>query len=585
MRRLLALGIILAVFLNCTYAFAEDEPVLTIPGEQVHFQVSADVPEDLAAGYIRQKLYSPRSGLLRAKKPAGANLTGAEQALYTRLMADIATVAAGQETSTVFRYPADEIYPKYRFTAEELEISALVTVDEVSGQAYISAEAAEKMTAVMENVNFDAVLSCLLTDAPYELYWFDRGQGMMVGYPGISCDWETVFLDGDLSIWMCVAGDYLAAGTEEEPFEVDPKYGDGVTCAAANARAIVEEHKNKTDYARLAAYRDVICDLVSYNDEAAEGTVPYGNPWQLIWVFDGDPATNVVCEGYAKAFKYLNDLSVSTSVSVICVTGQMEGGAHMWNVVNMENGKNYMADITNCDEEMIGYPDKLFLAGYSDGSVTDGYTYSADGETVEYIYQDNPYPAGDLEIWDKGYLESLALKPDTPVYSLSSDIGYTGYRYAIRMDEPYDAVHIQETGETLVPNGDGLFIVSGPIEDENLTFTIAAEREGFISPYGETLEMTVRPVPENSLQFPAALEEIGTEAFRGTGAGTAVFPENIQTIGEYAFADNPNLGLIELHGQQAGEGVFDNSPQVVFLVEEQDIERCFEDGIRFLVKE
>lgn len=30
---------------------------------------------------------------------------------------------------------------------------------------------------------------------------------------------------------------------------------------------------------------------------------------ELIWVFDGDSSTNVVCEGYAKAFQYLCDLS------------------------------------------------------------------------------------------------------------------------------------------------------------------------------------------------------------------------------------------------------------------------------------
>lgn len=586
MRRLLALGTILAVLLCCTYVLADGNPLPTIPGDQVTLQVSTIVPEDLAAGYIRQKLYPPRSGLLRTKKPAGANLTGVEQALYIRLMEDIAAVAAGGRTSTVFRYPAEEIYPKYRYTAEELEVSTLVTVDEVSGQASISAEAAEKMTDVMENVDFDSVLSCLLTDAPYELYWFDRGQGMMVGYPGISSDWETVFLDGNLSIWLCVAGDYAVAGTEIEPFEVDPKYGTGVDHAAANARAIVEEHKNKTDYARLAAYRDEICSLVSYNDEAAEGSVPYGNPWQLIWVFDGDETTNVVCEGYAKAFQYLNDISGSAGVSVICATGQMDGGNHMWNVVNMDNGKNYLADITNCDNGMIGYPYELFLAGYSEGSVADGYTLVVDDYyTVRYDYMDNPYPAGDLEIWDKSYAESLALKPDTPVYSLSSDIGYTGYRFAIRMDEAYDCIHILETGETLVPDGDGQYVLCGPIGDGNMTFTISAEREGFISPYGTTLAMTVKPAPDNGLVFPAALEEIGAEAFRGTGAETAVFPENIQTIGEYAFADNPDLSLVELNGQQAGEGAFDNSPQVVFLVEEEDVGQCFEDGIRFLVKE
>lgn len=591
MRRLLVLGIILAVLLCCAFAYAEDMTIMPIPGGQETIIVNSDVQGDPAAGYIRKMLY-PTRPTLRAKKAAGDGLTGPELALYTRLMADIRAVAAGTKTYTKFYYPAQEIYMPYQFTAEMLGLDSLLTVTEVSGgyEYSISEEAISRMDTIrQQGVNFDSVLSCLLADAPYELYWFDRIQGMVVEYPQIS--WEgnvenlTATLTGNLGIWMIVAQEYVPESAEE-PFYVDPKYGTGVTNAVTCARGIVQANEGKTDYERLAAYRDEICRLVEYNDDAAAGSMPYGNPWQLIWVFDGDPTTNVVCEGYAKAFQYLNELSTTATASVICVTGDIDGGGHMWNVVRMDNGKNYLADITNCDAGMVGYPDGLFLAGYTTGSVTEGYTLVVDDYwTVRYDYMDNPYPDGDLEIWDKSYAESLALKPDTPVYSLSSDTGYTGYRYAIRMDEAYDCIHILETGETLVPDGEGQYVLCGPIRDGDMTFTISAEREGFISPYGATLAMTVKPAPENGLVFPAALEEIGAEAFRGTGAERAVFPDIIQTIGEYAFADNPDLGLVELNGQQAGDGVFDNSPQVVYLVKEEDVGHCFEDGIRFLVKE
>jgi hypothetical protein len=87
----------------------------------------------------------------------------------------------------------------------------------------------------------------------------------------------------------------------------------------------------------------------------------------LVWVFDGDPETKVVCEGYAKAFKYMCELSAfQASVSVSLVTGTLGSSNHMWNLVPVDGGFSYLVDVTNCDEDMAGYPDYLFMAGYSE---------------------------------------------------------------------------------------------------------------------------------------------------------------------------------------------------------------------------
>ena len=71
----------------------------------------------------------------------------------------------------------------------------------------------------------------------------------------------------------------------------------------------MDKYQGRSDYEKLAAYCREICGLVSFDYAATANGVPYGDPWQLVNVFDGDPATNVVCEGYAKAFQYLCDLS------------------------------------------------------------------------------------------------------------------------------------------------------------------------------------------------------------------------------------------------------------------------------------
>ena len=100
-----------------------------------------------------------------------------------------------------------------------------------------------------------------------------------------------------------------------------------------------------------------------------------------------------MCEGYSKAFKYLCDLTSFNSSRIQCylVTGTMTGGTgageHMWDIVTMDDGKNYVVDVTNCDgdsdKKTIGYPDKLFLKGYKSGSVSTSYAFSC-GVTYKY---------------------------------------------------------------------------------------------------------------------------------------------------------------------------------------------------------
>ena len=111
----------------------------------------------------------------------------------------------------------------------------------------------------------------------------------------------------------------------------------------------------------------------------------------LIWVFDGNPSTKVVCEGYAKAFQYLCDLSVFESGTVCyTVTGVMGDGVnsenHMWNIVTL-NGENYLVDVTNCDTGGVGSDGSLFLAKPKSGTVKTGYTFlNSKKRSVMYAY-------------------------------------------------------------------------------------------------------------------------------------------------------------------------------------------------------
>ena len=184
----------------------------------------------------------------------------------------------------------------------------------------------------------------------------------------------------------------------------------------SNAKAIVKANASKPEYQRVYAYKDKICELTSYNQSAASKSTPYGNPWQLVWVFDGNPSTTVVCEGYSKAFQYLCDLSNFSSIRAYSVTGTMIGatgaGPHMWNIIHMDDNKNYLVDVTNVDESTIGNPDKLFLKGYTSQS-GNKYNFKIGSRTISYQYKSQTteyYTSTELAISNTDYKHETSVK-------------------------------------------------------------------------------------------------------------------------------------------------------------------------------
>ena len=92
-------------------------------------------------------------------------------------------------------------------------------------------------------------------------------------------------------------------------------------------------------------------------------------------------------------------------VSCYTVTGEMNGGGHMWNIVTLA-GKSYLVDVTNSDSGTAGQDGQFFLAGTA-GSVTSGYTIG----TTTFVYDTET-----TGIWGTGTdsILSLAGEPYTP---------------------------------------------------------------------------------------------------------------------------------------------------------------------------
>ena len=364
---------LLALLCAASLALAEEMPDLfASPIAPLEVVTEGGLDNDaLFAGYVDALFSAPRSGGPRkAPRSQGSRLTGREAEIYALLREGIAEIAAGERASTELNFPLRDFGPT-RWTSEMLGVSIVV-------DGAINAEALNAVQAYYA-YDFNAVHAALMADCPYEMYWFNKASGGGVSHgftPNVqfSATWDydaqdyVLIYDSGYYVAYAVAQEYAG----EEAYTTDTAVTASASQAAANARALVAQHAGESDYDKLVSYREDICTLTSYNYEAAaNNSTPYGNPWQLVWVFDGDDSTNVVCEGYAKAYQYLCD-QTDFAQHVVCytVTGTMSGatgaGGHMWNIVSMPDDANYLVDVTNCDSGSVGADDLLFLKGYAD---------------------------------------------------------------------------------------------------------------------------------------------------------------------------------------------------------------------------
>ena len=122
---------------------------------------------------------------------------------------------------------------------------------------------------------------------------------------------------------------------------------------------------------KAKAIHDWICTNNSYNNAQTSSHKKDSNPVSFAYqaahsaysaIVTGDEYMPV-CEGYASAFKVLCD---AMGVPCLCVNGSTSfASGHMWNLVQLEDGKWYLVDATSDDVEKSGveYVHQLFLVG------------------------------------------------------------------------------------------------------------------------------------------------------------------------------------------------------------------------------
>ena len=403
---LISLALLLTILPSTVRAEGSQEEPEPVVGECDVFVTNHTVPEDdgyteaeLLEGYFFSVsgLYEDNSSPFLAPRPA---LPGELSSVYNEVKPMVKLVADGTRASTIFEIPGTWTKPKseWGITGEVISADALT---------------AEASAAIEAAFNLDALMQRMLSEMPYELYWFDKTEGIGMSY-GVSLSGEILTVK-NLKLSMYISQAYAKineGGATYDPLTADTAKTSAAKRAAENATQVVAANTAKSDHEKLKAYLDYIKDAVSYNNEAANNNAtPYGDPWQIIYVFDNNPLTNVVCEGYAKAFKHLCNLSSFSESDLFCslVTGTMtvgtSAGPHMWNIVTV-GGRNYLVDVTNCDADTVGAPDELFLCGAAENVPSKKYTATAGSQSIVYEYDADTlsdYASSDLKLEEMPY--------------------------------------------------------------------------------------------------------------------------------------------------------------------------------------
>lgn len=330
--------------------------------------------DELLFGYFENGIYGVGGGATTYTAIADERLGTGQQDIYNQVLDKAKYVSTGQSASTDFEVKNIEL------TFTELGISS-------------SASNAEIEAAISKILN--NVYQALLFDNPFDFYWHDKTNSGGIAISYYTSTSATAVTLTSATISFVVDINYRA--TEADKYNTSDSTA-RVNAAIGNAQEIFQQYEGASVVERLEGYKDAICELVSYDDNAVKAGYSIAtegfDPWQLINVFDGNTSTNVVCEGYSKAFEYLCDLSGDTCY---CVTGEMTGGTgsgpHMWNIVTI-GGTNYLVDVTNCDEGTVGAPDRLFLKGMTEDSAAVQYSkkfdelnsviFTYDSDTISY---------------------------------------------------------------------------------------------------------------------------------------------------------------------------------------------------------
>ena len=315
----------------------------------------------LLENFIQRKL--PGYGFRRTMKArsaagvqaAGSSLKSGGKALYDFLGDQIIQVAEGNLQSTVFTWDAASANCCYYVPAEDIEGCP----EKPFKNQQLKKETVNALLAYHKIV-LTTVFEALISDYPYDLYWMKYGERFIdeadVAYEEVE-DNKYRFCLNSVTVKIPVSEAFQAGGLYQFNTDLPAR----VNGAASRINRLTETYADRNVLGKVTGFKQEICNLAAPDTGSGQQD---SEIWQLVYVFDGDPETKVTSEGYARAFKYLCDLS---GISCIIMSGNVDfgsgGSQQMWNVIEMDDGNRYLADAYNSDTGKPGFSDKLFLKG------------------------------------------------------------------------------------------------------------------------------------------------------------------------------------------------------------------------------
>jgi hypothetical protein len=333
--------------------------------------------------------------------------------VFNYLREQMPLIANGTVSSTRISVPTSVLTENYSYRISSIGLgsSNFVNTDEEK-EANIQETLYD---TVQRRVEYSYVVTTLMNACPYDMYWYNGSYESNSTYCSVSFGYsynsstKTITVSSIIFSFE-VSKDYRGANE----YTVNASKVAKAITAYNNAKAIIEKYKNADDYNKLLGYKNEICKLVSF-DNAAFGIFNrddmYGNSWQMINVFDSDPNTDVISDGYARAFQFLCDNTTfsSSRIYALSVFGQLDGESpHVWNIIHMEDNKNYLVDLTNCDG--IGYAD-FFMKGVTYSAAN---SFSIPQFSTPYSYSWDlltRFPSADLSLSNTDYIGESQLTP------------------------------------------------------------------------------------------------------------------------------------------------------------------------------
>ena len=328
---------------------------------------------------------------------------------YKIIRQQLSNILGGSRTSTKFEIQTSQLSANYtNFSPSELGVKPSA----FNSQNTIRIQNEDAWDTVKDYISFSTITAGLLNACPLDMFWY---QGALhsngadnYSHPGLDvafvCSYDSV--NKKVTIHTIIFEFKVASAFKgANDYTISSDAIAMAKTAKANADAIINLNKNKSDIDKLIAYKNAIANSATFfdTDSAGEGG---GIEWQMIPVFDNDSSTSAVSDGYAKAFQYLCDNTTFKNSNIFAITAFGLGwtGYHTWNIVHMDDGKNYIVDIfLEKDQKNSAY----FLGGatYSENERAykivggdAGYTFS--GDTLDFyseytVYSTTKYAIGD----------------------------------------------------------------------------------------------------------------------------------------------------------------------------------------------